>query len=79
MESPIVPKTQRANVIVALVVGVALGTAGTSLVKHDFRHRTPGLVRISISDQTHSSPRLHVDGVIQDQKAVKKSVACLSR
>jgi len=72
MESSIVPKTQRTKVIVALVVGVSLGIAGTLLVKHDFRHRTPGRFRVSFSERTDSSPRLRVDGVIQDQKAVKK-------
>lgn len=36
MESRIVLKTQRANVIVALVVGVTLGTAGTLLLKSRF-------------------------------------------
>jgi TonB family protein len=56
--------------IVALVVGVVLGTAGTLLAKHDFRHRRQGWLRIS--ERTEPLSRIHVDGVIQDQKAIRK-------
>lgn len=65
---PIASKIQRANVIVALMVGVAFGTAGTLLAKHDFRHRKHGWLRISL-ERTEPLSRIHIDGVIQDQKA----------
>jgi Gram-negative bacterial TonB protein C-terminal len=54
--------------VLSLVLGIALGVAGTLLVQRGFRQRTPGLIRIT----TISSGSVHVDGVVQEQQLRKK-------
>jgi hypothetical protein len=54
--------------VLSLGLGIALGVAGTLLVQHGFRPRTPGLIRMT----TISSERAHVDGVVQEQQLQRK-------